>query len=466
MTMLVNSFRLGLPGASTDQNFASDGANQPFLGTAVYPAALYDSSGNKTWIAWEAWNGTNRVPTVTSYAHATGYWSSRLAAGLNTLVDDDHGTPSLCLDDEGYLHCFHGSHNTDQKHSSTQWAVEGSAGAGSMWASRAAITGEYSYPHPIPIGTDIYLLIRKRITASSKYTLCIRKTATLVAGVATWNAEGSLVDFGTNTRFYMGTALKSGTDIWIIATKADLTDTKREHVYLFVYDTATGAVKNHDNSFSVASGSLPVTSADADTNYRLFTHSGGNDEGGAPGLRFDTNGDPHVIFKDGTGTSYAVKHIMRSAGTWTSPTSIATVDNRFNCPVLVQLDSAKMEAWYSVDPGSAYDRFGSIARRERASGGTWGSEQIILAAGATGLGNPSAILDGAGIARVIFSQAVNDATDAAAGNLKAYLYGSGGAIPYLAQPAATNAGTAAGHALREDGDDCLREDGTFELREA
>lgn len=423
---------LSVPGL--DQYVSADGANQPFLGTATYPAAIYD--GDKTWIAWESWSGTARIPEAAGYNAATGYWTDIEATGVTPLTDDDHGPPALCVDDEGHLHCFYGNHNTDQLHSSTQWDVSGTAGAGSLWAIRSPITGEYAYPHPVVIGTDIYLLLRKYISASTKYTLVLRKTATLVAGVATWNSEVSLVDFGASTRFYMGTVEPNGTDIWIVATKADLSDTLRENVYLFVYDTVTGAVKNHDGSSSVASGSLPVDLATADANFKLFDHAGSNDEGGAPAFCFDTNGDPHVIFKDGAGTAYDVKHIVRSGGSWASPVSIGTVDSRFNCPILVPLSGARVEAWYAVDPLAAFDRFGHIAKRERSSGGTWGAETTVLSAVNDGLGNPSAVRGGIANARVIFSEAINDATDASAGGLKAFLYGDGGLIAYEQEPEA------------------------------
>lgn len=445
--------------------FANTGATIPFLGPALYPSALYDSGSDTTWLGFEGWDGTKRLAQVTSYDHSTGYWSDIVAAGFSPLTDDDHGTPALCLDDEGYLHAFHGSHNTDQQYSSTRWAVTGSPGDGSMWAIRAPIAGTYTYPHPVSVGSDIYLFLRKYISANPKYPLYLRKTASLVAGEATWNAEVALVDFGDDTRFYMGTVLKSGTDIWIVATKADDTDTFREHVYLFIYDTTTGAIKNHDASTSVASGSLPIDLTTADSDFRLFTHSGGNDDGGAPSLRFDTNGDPHILFKDGTGSSYAVKHIMKTGGSWTSPTTIATVDSRYNCPILVQRPGGAMEAWYALDPDDAFTRFGNMVRRTRSSGGTWGAEQTILEADTVGLGNPTGVLDGDAGARVIFAECLDSPLDSGAGDLKMYLYGNAGLVSYEAAPAAVNAGTADGNELREDGSIELREDASNELRE-
>jgi hypothetical protein len=448
MSFLLNPYIFDTS-AAPQNYFANTGATSPWYGAATYPPALYDSASDTTWFSWEAWTGTTRVARVTSLDHATGYWSDIIEAGFSSLVDDDHGNPALCLDDEGYLHCFHGSHNTDQLHSSTRWDVTGSPGSGSLWAIRSPIAGEYAYPHPVAIGTNIHLLLRKRITASTKMPLVVRSTSALVAGEATWGSEVTLVDLDTDSRFYMGQAYAVGTDIHIIATRANYTDTVREHVYYFVYKTATGAVTNHDGSTSVASGSLPVTLAQANANFRLFTHSGGNDEGGIPVLCFDSSGDPHVAFKDGTGTSYAVKHIKRTAGVWDSPVSVATGDNRFTPLSLVPLSAGAVELYYTLDPSTDWDVGGDVTRRTRDSGGTWSAADTILTASSSALGGLSAVLNGDVEARVVFCERAEGSTDAEAGNLKTYVYGSSGLIAYEQEPAAS---APAGETLQLNGE--------------
>lgn len=419
-------------GVGLTEFVANTGATSPFYANAVYPPALYD--GDKTWIAWEGWTGTTRVARVTSLDHDTGYFSDIIEAGFSSLTDDDHGNPALCLDDEGYLHVFHGAHATDQLHSSTRWDVTGAAGEGSLWAIRAPIAGNYSYPHPVSVGTNIYLFLRKD-TVSTNRTLVVIPTTALASGVPTWGSEVALVDFGASAWFYQGTVLKSGTDIWIVATKAADADTDRKNVYLFVYDTATGAVKNHDASFSVASGSLPVDLTEADANFRLFEHTGDNQEGGIPVLCFDSGGDPHIAFKDGTGTSFAVKHIKRTAGTWGAPVTVATVDNRLSLLALVPQGTA-VELYYTLDPGSDFDTGGNMMRRVRSSGGVWGTPQTILNADTFALAAPSMVLDGVSDARVIFSERTEGSTDAEAGDLKIFTYGNGGLIQYQQAPAA------------------------------
>lgn len=461
--------RLGLAGQavlSLDDYFANNGATTPWYGDANYPVATYHSASNTTWFAWEGWDGAARIAYVTSLDHSTGYWSPIIEACPTPLVDDSHGNPSICIDDEGHLHVFYGSHNSTQFHSSTRWDVTGAPGVGSLWALREPLVGEYTYPHPCLIGTNIHLLLRKTISASTKAPLVVFSTTALVAGLATWAAEKTLVDLGTDSRFYAGPAFVVGTDIHLVATRADYADTVREHLYYFIYDTVTGAVKNHDASVTVASGSLPVALAQANSDFRLFTHSGGNDDGGIPVFCFDTNGDPHVVFKDGAGSAYDIKHIKKTAGTWSSPVTVATADGHRTAFGLVPVSGARVEFWYVLDPGASWPlNNGNIVRKVRSSAGVWGNEHTVLTADTVGLADPSAVLNGHADARVVWSERAADDLDTSAGDLRTYVYGDGGLIPYLAEPAEVITTTADGNELREDGGIELREDGGIELRE-
>ena len=66
----------------------------------------------------------------------------------------------------------------------------------------------------------------------------------------------------------------------------------------------TGAVKNHDGSFSVAAASLPVTLTQADAHFKLF--DSGSNQGDLPSYDFDSNGDTHLLYGDGSGTAYTL----------------------------------------------------------------------------------------------------------------------------------------------------------------
>lgn len=470
MGMVINPFWSQAATVSPVEEIAADGATFPFYG-AVHSPAFYDSGFGYTFLSWEAWTGV-RSEEVTILDHSTGYFTEIEGMGSSPLPDDDHGNPNqILLDHEDYLHAFYGAHgdavpqSTGMRHSVTRWPIDGSPVVGSHWRIDPEITGLYAYAHALMVSSTMYLFMRKTISASSKHTLVLYKTTSLSGGVATWGAETSIVDFGTDSRVYMGPAFVVGTKIHFVASKSPNVDTIREHVYYFVYDTVNGDLENHDSSFSVASGSLPMGLSDANTNCRLFAHSGGNG-GITPYLAFDTNGDPLVAFTDGSGSSYPVKVIKRTAGTWASPeTTGASADNRFDGPAIGQLPSGEMELFYADDPTSAWTRGGNMTRRVRSSGGSWGSAQTILQATSFALGNPQVVKDGHTNARLMFCEHRQDSLDATAGGLKIYLWGAGGFVGFEQAPEPATTTTNDGNELREDNTIELREDNSNELRE-
>jgi hypothetical protein len=469
--IVASAQMIGHGAAAAAVAFADTGCTFPWYGLANYPTALHDSGTTTTWITWEAWDGATRFVYVTHYNHATGYWGPIQGAGVSPLTDDDHGTPALCLDHEGYLHMFHGSHGSAQRHSVTRVPIDESPGDASPWLIQPEITGTYSYPHPSLVGSSLYLFLRETDTLPSSRYLVLYKTSALADGVATWGSELTIVDFGASSRFYNSVNLVVGTDIHIVATMADGADTERTGVYYFVYDTTDGSVRNFDSTETVASGSLPIDLTLANSDFRLIDH--GANRGDIPAFCLDTNGDPHIVYADGTGTGdYDLMHIMWTGAAWSSPVTAATVQcgtgvgigGTVETIALVARPGGAVELWYPLDPGSAWDRGGNMTRRVRSSGGTWGPEIAVADAGSYALGQPSAVRDGHADARVIFCEHTQ-VSSTEAGDLELYLWGDGGFIAYEAEPAAVITTAADGKELREDSDDELREDSTFELRE-
>lgn len=455
-----------IPEGDPSQLTADDGANAPMY-SAVHSPAFYDAGLNKTFMAWEAWTGV-RSQQVAALDHATGYFSDIEGMGQSFLVDDEHGNPVIVLDHENHLHCFYGAHGniapTGMNHSSTRWPDDGAALDGSKWEIRQKIAGEYTYPHPILVGSGFHLFMRKG-SSTGNYPLVLYETTALADGVATWGSEQSIVDFGADSRVYQGTAVLVGTKIHFVCAWADGASSIRQHVYYFVFDTANGDLENHDNSVSTAAGSLPVSLATANASYRIFEHTGGNG-GYVPALAFDTDSNPFVAFLDGASTSYAVKVMKRTAGVWGSPETVdTTTDSAFGHYAIGPLPAGEMEVFYVSDPGGDWDRGGDIMRKVRSRGGTWGAAHTILAATTHALQGLNMVRDAHTDARVTFCEVTQDALDSSAGGLRVYLCGARGLITYQAEPEAAIVSAADGVELREDDAAELREDGFDELRE-
>jgi hypothetical protein len=398
------------------------------------PSAIYVSSTNKTILSWSSVGVSgDKCIQVAEFDHATNAWSRRYNAGNYTLADDNHGYPGLVRDASGYIHIFFGSHDSDQHWSSTNSPDDIAA-----WTQHAPLTTDQTYPHPLLVGSTLYLFLRNGTAFPDNATLSLR-TCTPSGGTGTFTAQADIIDFddGTGGRVYQGEAHVVGTDIHFTCTRSDEIDSFRQHIYYFVYKTTTGAIENHDGSVSVASGSLPISLATADASFRLVAFAGGSaGKGDVPSLTFDTSGNPHIIYayNGGSGTAYTLEYITKSAGVWSSPATLATV---FDIApgsglgtafvtnyCLVPGAAGTVEAWY-------VDTNGSKLRRIRSASGVWSAAQLILTAGSLKLIGQQAVRDAHPNLRSIFSEVVSgSASDAAAVLGKRYGYGDSGMVNF------------------------------------
>jgi hypothetical protein len=409
--------------------FASDPMTYSGWAGVTGPAAFYNSSEDLTYVTW-MFNGTagagQKGVHISAYDHSTDTWSERYTVGNYTLLDDDHGHAAICQDADGYFYCFYGCHHTN-----VEWSISNSANDHSKWSKQAGISGSYTYPSPVLVGSTIYLFLRDS-TVSDNYKLVMR-SGTPSAGAVTFGSATTLVDFGSDSRMYRGIAQKVGTDIHFIATRANNADTERKGVYYFIYKTSTGAVTNFDGSTSVASGSLPVTLTQSNASFRIFNHGSG--KGDRPSLAFDTGGTPHVLFIDNENTAtYYLKHMYVSGGAWSTPETLATITDRFpsagytDTVTCIAGASGTVQAWYT-------NASGQQLRQVRSSGGTWGAAATLI--DTTGYNfRSTAVLNAHADLRVLTSETIDTAVDADAEYLNLYGFGDSGllsaAIPMAA----------------------------------
>jgi Concanavalin A-like lectin/glucanases superfamily/BNR repeat-containing family member len=399
--------------------FASDPMLSPGWEQVSGPAAIYVASLHKTFVTWQFVGvGSNKGVHIAAYDHTGGTWSERYTLGNFVLADDDHGHPALVRDADGYFHCTFGSHANGAKAAHSVAPDDISA-----WTQNPDGGTNTSYHQLNLVGSAIYWTFRDD-TDLNRRKLAVR-SGTPVSGDLTYGSAVTLVDFGADSRVYYSSSRVVGTDIHFVAAKANAADTSRINVYYFIYKTATGALTNYNASTSTASGSLPVDLSTANTSYRLFAH-GGSNTGEVPCLEFDSNGDAHVVFMDGTdGGSYAIKHIKNNAGTWSSPATIATITDEqtgagFTAPYsLVAGPSGRMECWFA---GS-----GMHAHRAIYSAGTWSGAQLIAQKASRNFLRAQPVRNADSKLRTIFSE-VLPATDSGAGLIRLFAYGDGGPV--------------------------------------
>lgn len=424
--MIVQSmpYPTGLGADAPYDYFANNGATAGFVAQASVPQSFYDATGDKTWVAWEGWNGSRRAVYVQCYDHANNRWGKRYLVSTDTLTDDSHGAPTIVMDHEGYVHCFFGAHASEIKYSVTNAARDPSA-----WTQKAGIGTDLSYPHAILIGSALYLFAR----GGSLESLIRYKTSALSGGAATWGSPQTVVTFGGG-RFYPGDAFAVGTKIHIVANYADAADTFRRDIYHFVYDTGDEGVENSTNGVNTAVGSQPISLATANASYIVVNQTTNNTSG--HGLCRTSNGDLHLAYIDDTASPYDINYINFNGSSWSSPALVTTLvtdpppfGDIASLLLLARADDS-LELWYPTDPGAAYTSpSGLMTRVIRSTGGSWGSPSTVLTpSGADGFAQPTGVLNHDESLFAMFGENAGSALDADAGGLKLYAYGSGGFV--------------------------------------
>lgn len=126
---------------------------------AVYeghgPQGLYDEETHTTYVVYR---GPDADPYATAFDHAEETFATPSRIGTNPLNDrDNHGPPSVMIDDDGYLIVFYGSHGRYHQiaRSSEPYAIDEWEDLGEM----DDVVGG-TYPNPINYDGDIYVMYR------------------------------------------------------------------------------------------------------------------------------------------------------------------------------------------------------------------------------------------------------------------------------------------------------------------
>lgn len=402
----------------------TNGTTNAWYSEATTPVAI--RSGDSTYVTYESRIGaTSRRIAVMAYDSLTGTWTDPHQSNVSTLGGDDHGVPSILRDHEGHLHVFGGAHNGAMQHGSSQLPD-----SPTTIVARTAISGAYTYPHPHLVGSGIHLFLRDDIPASTKKRLVLRKSTALAAGVPTWGAEVVLVDFGTDTRFYQAPQFQRNGEIYILATRANYLDTFRQDVYLFIYNIATGAIRNADNSVTVSSASLPLDLATAKASFRILNQETAGTYGNIPGCDMAPDGTLHVVMPQAasdTSDSLALSYFTVSpAGVVSAPVDLGTTTHRYNGPQIKVKATGEVELWYSKNTGTSFVRGGNMYRRVKSTGGVWGAEEMVRAATDAALDRPANVLGAGDDLFMLFLEVSQENNDAALRDNKGFAYGDTG----------------------------------------
>ncbi len=291
----------------------TNGADWPWYGNTVFPNAFYVSATDTTWVFWEAFIENTKYVCVTTFDHATRAWTPQAIVARAPLQTDNHGVPAAVRDADGYVHVFFGSHATASHHAYSTNPDDPSA-----WTAGTDLSAPVTYPHPVLVGSTIYVFVRATGIAGLS-SLTLFKSASIVSGAVTWAAPVSIGDVSPEIRWYQGTLALSGTDIYMTMTHANGANTIHTDIYVLIYNTVTGGIRNISSTKIIAAGSLPVNLTDLDSFFRVATVTSRTLT--APACNFTDDGYFHLLYNVQATTGDATDdlyHTVWNGSTWSA----------------------------------------------------------------------------------------------------------------------------------------------------
>lgn len=428
-----------LPGNVSTASFAALGATQPwYAGSTQYNAATYNG---RTYVVWETYD---RVPdkrycNIRAYTHATGLWGEVWTVGPECETeDDDHSVPAICFNADGRAVVVYGHHDGNFK-----LAIMTNAEDETLWTvQNDGFVGEYTYPHPVLIGSTMYVLFREDIPAGVEFAdgskVLTYRPVTFSGATATVGSAVRIGDLANNARWYQGNHILLGNGrVAQCCARADYNDTFRRNGYYYEIDFAGAQLVN----IAGVASAFPVVGATMASNFMVHDSTSGTPRDmGAPSLAIDSTGRKHICFTKGTAGSPEVFHMIAAGSSFTAPVSIATVTNGSDLADLPRLINGKnnsLEVYYNRDPDALWGRGGNVYRKVMTTdtGGTgdWGSEELVMAADSSrfALGQIGNVRPAHANARIVFGEVAQDPLNTSAFPAKRlFVLGDGGFLPH------------------------------------
>ena len=425
------------------QFYANDANAGPFDNTVKGHAAVYISSTNTYWFAWEAFSGfgiaQQRVVKVATYNATAKKWSGDWIAGTRTLTNDIHGSPTLVRDSSGYVYVFYGDHT-----SVVNIAVTTSPDNPTSWNDTQSFGTNVTFQRPFWVGSSLYLFYDTSGSGNGREEACAIVSATASSGVLTFGAPTNLFDLTVTSDGWCipGGAQVVGTNFYFTFTWAPtLGSCAKANEYLAIYDTTTGNVSNYSGGTTVAPGSQPINKTSADSNFSIVTASNVSQ----PGLFIDGSNNAHVTYATGS-SAPALKHIVGSSGSFGSATTIYTYPSAVNgCYVRPTTTADPINGvndWFldGTNPSNTVttDWAGNLFKLNRSAGGSFGVITSVLQSRFGGFGldviddvansDGTGITSGADAIRIVTGEAPSGNTSFVPAQLRAYAYSDNGFI--------------------------------------
>ena len=245
--------------------------------------AVYSEEVNKTFIVFR---GKNAASYATAIDHNTGAKEGTYFIG-DTTVDhnDNHDTPSLTIDDQGYIHVFYGSHAAN---SNMRYAISEEPYDITNWEDRDENIDTVVSTYPSPVFHDgvLYVMHREYGGYFNGETSGLEIIYSEDYG-ETWNYGELTIDFGDGAvEGESGTIYPS--ELKVYKDKLHIAFTfldgeKRSGIYYVVYDPASDEFEKYDGTSLGKnldwndSDDLEIYKSDYDYGPQIFWDEGTDD---------------------------------------------------------------------------------------------------------------------------------------------------------------------------------------------
>lgn len=410
---LILSIGLLLMGCQTNSQVSLEDNNRNLMvdyfsdngfGNAVaivqHPAGVYHNG-----VTYVCYQGPLEDPYVASYDHKTEVWEGPFKAGVSEMGKDpnrkkkidNHGKPSIIIDDDGYIHIAFGGHGGMRKHGENTLgnhhygknlhAVSKKPLDISSWETLNNIPPFGTYNQFVKMDNgDIYLFYRHGAHRSNwVYQKSIDHGRTFEAPVS-FLKHKRRSDQAAEDSWYPWITKGEGDDLLVVFDYhlcSDKTATvnqlghvpKRYNIYYMIFNTKTGVWRNVKGT----SLTMPLIREEADEKALVATTDGKWTFQGTVAL--DLDGNPHIgmtIGNEREGKSRsAPKHLehFRWDGTeWihnkNSGLPIGNgdleVESQNNINVYVEDELGSVSVYKSFDSGKGFKKSKVLLRRRNA----------------------------------------------------------------------------------------------------
>lgn len=294
-------------------DFFADNGYGNAVAVVQHPAGIYHDG-----ITYVCYQGPKEDPYVASYNHETKEWKGPFKAGISEMGKDstrkkkidNHGKPSILIDDEGYIHIAFGGHGGMKKHGENLLgnyhygknlhAVSKKPLDISNWEILDNIPPFGTYNQWVKMDNgDIYLFYRHGAHRSDWVYQKSADQGRTFSEPISFLKHKRRTDIEAEDSWYPWVSRGNGDDIIVafdyhICRDRNNTQDERGHiperhnVYYMVFDTKTGEWKNVRNEPLP----MPLTKEVADE--KTLVANTGKDWTFQAVVAIDANGNPHI----------------------------------------------------------------------------------------------------------------------------------------------------------------------------